>query len=78
MAVDSSDSANIQYLSSFCREVLCRQCWWHRWFFRQFKCSRTIMLKDWLGCFDDLFGIWIVSYSCHLFVLSVTLLLCSS
>jgi len=32
MAVDMSDSANIQYLSSSSREVLCRQSWWHRWF----------------------------------------------
>jgi len=71
MAVDSLDSADIHYLSLSSREVLCRQCWWQMWFFRQFKCSRTIMLKVWPGCIDNLCSIWNVSYSCHLFILSV-------
>jgi len=35
------------------------------------------MLKVWLGCFDDLFSIWNVSYSCYLHVLSTRFLLCS-
>ena len=32
MVVDLFDSAHIQYLTSFSREVLCRISWWHRWF----------------------------------------------
>jgi len=43
------------------REVVCRQSFWLRWSLWQFKCSCTIMLEIWPGCFDDLFGIWIVS-----------------
>ena len=66
MMVDSPDSADIQDLSSFSKEVVCRQSWWQRWSFWQFECSRTIMLKKWPGCYDDLFRVWNVSYSGHL------------
>ena len=78
MAVNSFDSADIKSLTLSSRAVLCRQSWCHRWFFRQFKCSLTIIFKVWLGCFDDLFSIWNVSYSCHLFILSARFLLCST
>jgi len=78
MAVDSSDSADIQYLCSSSSEVICRQSRWQMWFFRQFKCSRTILFKIWPGCFDHLLSIWNVSYGCHLFILSVSFHLCSS
>jgi len=78
IAVDSFDLADIQYLTSSTREVLCRQSWWHRWFFRQFKCSRTIMMKVSPGCFDDLFSIWNLSYGSTLFIMSARFLLCSS
>jgi len=76
MAVDSCDSVDIEYLSSSSREVLCRQSWWHRWSFRHFKYSRTMMLKVWPWCFDDLFSIWNISYSSHWLVLSARFLLC--
>ena len=78
MTVDSPDSADIYGLSSFSREVLCRQSWWQRWSFWQFKCSRTIMLKEWRGCFDNLFSVRNVSYSGHLLVLSARFLLGSA
>jgi len=78
MTVESSDSADIAYLSSSPREVLWRQSWWQRWSFWQCKCSRTIMLKEWPGCFGDLFRFRTVSYGCHLLILSVRLLLCST
>jgi len=65
MTVDSSDSADIKYLSSSFRKVLCRQTWWHRWSFWQFKCSRTFILKFWPGYFDDLLCIWNVTNGCH-------------
>jgi len=70
MAVNSLDSADIEYLSSSAGEVLCRWKWRQRWSFRQFKCSRTIMGNAWPGCFDDLFSIRNVSYRCHLLGLS--------
>ena len=76
MTVDCFHLADIQYLGSSSREVLCRQSWWHRWSFWQFECSRTIMLTVWPGCFDDLFDIWNASYCCYLVVLSVRFLLC--
>ena len=78
IAVNSFDSADIQYLRSSPREVLCRQSWRRRWFFRQFTCSRTVMLKVSPGCFDDLLSIWNVSYGRHLLILSVRFLLCSA
>jgi len=78
MAVDSFDSADIQYLRSSSREDLCGQSWWHRWFFGRSKCHRTIMLKVWPGCFDHLFHVQNVSHWCHLFILSARLILCSS
>jgi len=78
MAVDLFDSVHIEYLSLSSREVFCRQCWWHKRFFRQFKCSSTIMWKEWPGCFNDFFGIWNVSYSCNLCMLCAEFLLCSS
>ena len=75
--VESSDSADNSYLSLSPREVPCRQSWWQRWSFRQFKCSCTIMLKEWPGCFDDLFRVRNVSYSCHLLGLMARFILCS-
>jgi len=50
MTVDSSDLADIYYLSSSCWEVLCRESWLQRRYFWQFQCSHTIMLKEWPGC----------------------------
>jgi len=44
-AVDLFELADIQYCSSSSREFLCRHSWWNRWFFRQFKCSRTMSWK---------------------------------
>jgi len=78
MMVDSPDSADIQDLSSPSREVLCRQSWWQRWSFWQFECSRTMMLKDWPGCINDLFRVRKVSYTGHLLVLSARFLLGST
>jgi len=78
MAVDSFDLADTKYLSWYSSEVLCRQTLWARWSLWQVKRSRTIMLKLWLGNFDDLFGNWNVSYSGHLLVLSTRFLLCST
>jgi len=78
MTVDSPNMADIQFLSSSSREVLCRQSWWQRWSFWQFKCSHTIMLEEWIGCLDDLFRVWNVSYGGHLLVLSVWILLCNT
>ena len=78
MALDLFDLVDIQYSSSSSREVLRRPSWWHRWFFWRFECSRTIMLKVWPRCFENLFSIWNVSYGCHLIIFSTTFLLCSS
>jgi len=78
MMVDSPDSADIYDLSSSSREVLCRQSWWQRWSFWQFKCSGTIMLKEWPGCFDDLFCVRNLSHGGYLLVLSARFLLGSS
>jgi len=78
MTVDSQDLADIQDLSSSCREVLCRQSWWQRWSFWQFRCSSTIRLKEWRGCFDDLFRVWNLSYSSHLLILRARFLLHST
>jgi len=78
MTVDWFDSAVIQYKSSSSREVLRRQRLWQRWSFRQYKCSRTIMLKEWPGCIDHLCSIRYVCYSCDLLVLSTRFLLCST
>jgi len=78
MAVDSFDSADIQYLSLSSRDILCSQTLSHRWSFWQFKCSRTFMLKFWLRHFDNLSCIWNVSYGCHFLVLSARFLLCST
>jgi len=72
------DVANVQYLCSSSREVLCRQSWWQRWSFWQFKCSRTIMLEVWPGCFDNLFGIGNVSNCCHLLGSSARFILWST
>jgi hypothetical protein len=77
MAVNSFDSAYIQYLSSSSWELLCKQRWSHKWPLRQFKCSQTIVMKVWPRCFDDLFSIWTVSYCYHQFILSTRFLLCS-
>ena len=78
MTVDSSDSEDIQYLSSSSREVLCRQRWWQWRSFWQYKCSRTIMLKEWPGCIDDPFHVRKVSHSGLLLVLSARFLLGST
>jgi len=78
MAVDLFDSADIQYLSSSPMEVLYRQSWWHRRFFRQYKYSHASLMKVWLGWFDDLVSSWNVSDGCHLLILSARFLLCSS
>ena len=50
MTVYSSNSVDIWYLSSFSREVRCGKSWWQSWSFWKFKCSHTIMLKEWPGC----------------------------
>ena len=71
-------SADIQDMNLSSREVLCRQSWRQWWSFRQCKCSCTIMLKVWPGCFDDLFSNWNVSYGCHFHVFSARFLLCST
>jgi len=68
MAVDSFDSADIQYLCSTSREVLWRTSWWHRSFFQQLRCSRTIMLKVWPECIDNLLSMWDLSHGCHLYM----------
>jgi len=78
ITVESVYLAVIYFLSSSSREVICRQSWWQRWSFWQFKCSCTIMLKVWLGWFDNLFSIGNVSYGCDLLVLSERFLLCST
>ena len=70
MTVDSSDSANISYLSWSSRAVLCRQSWWPRRSFWQLKCSHTVRLKRWPGWFDDLFPVRIISLGGHLLILS--------
>jgi len=77
MAVDSFESAEVEYLSLSSRQVLCRQSWWQMWYFWQCECSRTIMMNVWPGCLDDFFDIWNVSYGCHLHVMSAGFLLCS-
>ena len=77
MKVNSPYSANIQYLGSSFSEFLCSQSLWQWWSFRQFKCSHTIMLKEWPGCFDAFLRIWNLSYGCHLFVWSAWFLPCS-
>ena len=78
MTLDSPNMTDIQDLRSSSRQFVCRQSWWQRWSSWQFKCSRTIMLKEWPGCFDDLFRVQNVSYSGHLLVLSAGVLLCST
>jgi len=75
MTVDTSDSVDIQYSSSSSREVHCRQSWWQRRSFWQFKCNHTIMLKEWLGCVDNIFRVRNVSYGGHLLVMSARFLL---
>ena len=65
VTVYASDSAEILYLSSSSREVLCRHSWWHRLSVWQFKCSRTIMLNEWPGLFDNPFILQNVSYVSH-------------
>jgi len=77
-AVNSSDSADIYYLSSSSREVHCIKCWWHRWSLWRCKCSCTMVLHIWPGSFDDLFSIWNVSHGCHLCVLSTRFILCDT
>jgi len=57
MTFDLCDLVDIIYLTSSSRQVLCRQCWWQRWSIWQCKCSRTIMMKVWPGCFHDPFRI---------------------
>jgi len=74
MMVDSSDSADISCLSSSSRVVLCSHSWWQRGSFWQFKCSRTSMLTEWPGCFDDPFHVQNVSQGCHLLVFSARFL----
>jgi len=78
MTGESLNTADIQDLSSSSREVLCRQSRWQRWFFWQFKCSRTIMLEEWPGCVANLFRVRNVSYSGHLLVPRAGFLLCST
>jgi len=58
MTQNSPNSADISDLSSCSREVLCRQTWWQRWSFWQFKCSRTIMLKEWPESATTLVSVW--------------------
>jgi len=60
------------------REVLCRQSWWQIWSFWKSKCRRTIMLEDWSECFDNLFIIWNIYYSCTLLLLCSKFLLSST
>jgi len=67
--VESSDLVGIYYSSSSPREVLCRHSWLLQWSHWQFKCSRTFMVKEWPGWYDDPFSVWNVSYGCHLLVL---------
>ena len=76
--VDSSDSPDIQYLSSSPREVGCSQRWLQRRSFWQLKCSRTIMMKELPRCFDHLFRVRNVSHSSHLLVMSAGFLLGST
>ena len=64
--------------TSSCREVLCRKSWWQRWSFWECKCRRTLEWKVWVGCVDDLFGIWNVSYSSYLLLLCIRFLQCST
>jgi len=78
MTVDFLYLENIYYLSLSSREILCRQSLWQRRSFWQFKCCRTILLKEWPGCFDDLFSTWNASYSCQLLVLCARFLLSCS
>jgi hypothetical protein len=78
MADDSFNSMDNQFLSLSSNEARCRLNCWYRWCFRQFQWSSTIMMKVWLGCFDDLFSNWNVSHGWHLFICSLRLLLCSS
>jgi len=63
MTVASSDAAGIQYLSLSPREIVCTQSGWHRKSFWQFEYSHTIMLKEWPGCFEDLFRVQMYSMS---------------
>jgi len=57
IAVDPSDLADIQYLSSFSREVFCSQSWLQRRSLQEFKFSHAVMSKVWPGCVDNLFSI---------------------
>jgi len=52
--------------------------WCPRWSFWLFESSRTNMLKQWPGCFDDLFRNRNVSNGTHLPVFSTTFLLYST
>jgi len=78
MTVNWFDSPDIYFSSSSASEVFCRQSGMQWWCFWQFECSCTIMLKVWPGCFDVHFSICKVSNSCHLLVLGVRFLLCST
>jgi len=78
MTVNSLDSTHIGYLCWSSRKILCRHSWWHSRYFGQRKCSHTILMTVWPGCFDNLFSIWIVSYSCHLRVLGARFILYST
>jgi len=40
MTVHSCHLPDIQYFSLSSRQIICRQSWWQRWSFWQFKCSR--------------------------------------
>jgi len=75
MTVDSPYTADIQDLSSSSREILCWPRWWQWWSFWQFKFSRTIVLKEWPGCFHNFFRVRNVSYCSQLLVLSARFLL---
>jgi len=48
----------------------CRHSRWQRRSFSQLKCSRTIMLKEWPGCFEDLCHVQNVSHGGLLLVSS--------
>jgi hypothetical protein len=57
MTVDSSTVADIEDFSSSTNKVRCRQSLWQWRSCGQYNHSRTIMVKQWPGCFDHLFRI---------------------
>jgi len=65
-----TQSGGPEPLLTLSREVLCRETSCQKWSRWQFKCSRSIIFKESLGWFDDIFHVQNVSYCCHLHISS--------